>query len=57
MASLPVLSQTLAGVTTITLDWPERRNAFGQPLITGLLDALDGAITDEATRVIVLTNT
>ena len=44
MASLPVLSQTLAGVTTITLDWPERRNAFANLLM--ILTAQD--LADQA---------
>lgn len=45
------------GVGTITLDYPERRNAFGQALVRSLLAHLDAAVADERVRVIVLTNT
>lgn len=44
------------GVATITLDAPERRNSFGQPLLKSLLGHLDAAGEDESVRVIVLTN-
>ena len=45
------------GVATITLDYPERRNAFSQALLRSLLGHLDDAVADKAVRVIVLTNT
>ena len=45
------------GVATITLDYPERRNAFGQALLKSFLGHLDDALGDDAVRVIVLTNT
>lgn len=45
------------GVTTITLDSPHNRNALSQRLITELLAALETAVADDATRVIVLTHT
>ena len=45
------------GVATITLDSPERRNSFGQPLLRSLLAQLDAAVADDEVRVIVLTNT
>ena len=57
MDKAPVRSETASGVTTITLDWPERRNAFGQPLLISLIDLMDRALADNTTRVIVLTNT
>lgn len=44
------------GVATITLDSPERRNSFGQPLLRSLLAQLDSAVADDEVRVIVLTN-
>jgi len=46
-----------AGVATITLDQPERRNAMTAPLMNALGDHLQTAIADDAVRVIVLTNT
>jgi methylglutaconyl-CoA hydratase len=45
------------GIATITLDSPSNRNALSQQLITDLLAALEAAVSDEATRVIVLTHT
>lgn len=44
------------GVATITLDSPERRNSFGQPLLKSLLANFDAAVADTNVRVIVLTN-
>ncbi|MGF1599226.1 MAG: enoyl-CoA hydratase-related protein [Acidimicrobiales bacterium] len=55
--SEPTTSVVAGGVATITLDAPERRNAFGQPLLRSLLAALDAAEADDDVRVIVLTNT
>lgn len=52
-----VLSETNRGVTTLTLDDPENRNALGPDLIEQLLDAIDEADADPSVRVIVLTNT
>lgn len=46
-----------AGVATITLDHAERRNSFGQGLLTSLIGHLDQAVADPSVRVIVLTNT
>jgi len=45
-----------AGVATITLDQPERRNAMTAPLMNALGDHLQAAIADDEVRVIVLTN-
>jgi methylglutaconyl-CoA hydratase len=55
--SEPTRYETAAGVATITLDAPERRNAFSQPLVQGLLAGLRRAEADEAVRVVVITNT
>ncbi len=44
------------GVATITLDAPERRNSFGQPMLKSLLAHLRQAVESEDVRVIVLTN-
>lgn len=41
-----------AGVTTLTLDSPNNRNALSTPLITQLRDALAAAVADEAVRVV-----
>jgi enoyl-CoA hydratase/carnithine racemase len=44
-----------AGVATITLNVPERKNPIGPQMVNELLYALDDARDDEAVRVIVLT--
>ncbi len=44
-------------VATISLDSPEQKNSLSPELITELADRLDEAMTDDAVRVIVLTNT
>lgn len=44
------------GVATITMDAPQRRNAFSQELLNGVLDGLAQAVADDAVRVVVLTN-
>ena len=51
-----VLSDTDRGVTTITLNDHDNRNALGPDLIEGLMDAIDAADDDPNVRVIVLTN-
>jgi methylglutaconyl-CoA hydratase len=51
-----VLSETERGVTTLTLDDGENRNALGPDLIEELLAAIDAADADPAVRVIILTN-
>ena len=43
------------GVATITLDSPANRNALSRALVAGLEEALDAAIANDSTRVIVLT--
>jgi 2-(1,2-epoxy-1,2-dihydrophenyl)acetyl-CoA isomerase len=49
------LSDFSAGVRTLTINRPERANAFDQELIASLLRALDDATRDPQTRVLVLT--
>jgi enoyl-CoA hydratase/carnithine racemase len=44
-----------AGIATLTLDRPERKNALSVELRDQLADALDQLATDEAVRVVVLT--
>lgn len=51
-----VLTTTERGVTTITLNDHENRNALGPDLIEGLMAAIDEADADPQVRVIVLTN-
>jgi methylglutaconyl-CoA hydratase len=51
-----VLSETTRGVTTITLNDHENRNALGPDLIEQLMDAIDAADADPHVRVIILTN-
>lgn len=53
----PTRSLVADGVATITLDYPERRNSFGQDLLKSLIANFDDAVADESVRVIVLTNT
>jgi methylglutaconyl-CoA hydratase len=55
--SEPVRYETSAGVATLTLDAPERRNAFSQNLVQGLLAGLRRAEADDAVRAVVITNT
>ncbi|MBX6387414.1 MAG: enoyl-CoA hydratase/isomerase family protein [Frankia sp.] len=54
-ASAPGLAVELDGpVLRLTLDRPEKRNAINDPMMYGLIDAIERAGTDEAVRVIVL---
>jgi len=50
-----VRSETNAGITTITLDSPENRNALSARLLEGLTLALEAANADAGVRVVVLT--
>ncbi|MFW5947834.1 MAG: enoyl-CoA hydratase/isomerase family protein [Gemmatimonadota bacterium] len=50
----PVETALEAGVLTVTLDRPEKRNALDRALIDALTDALDDAASDPAVRVILL---
>lgn len=51
-----VRSETDRGITTLTLDDEENRNALGPDLIEQLMAAIDAADADPAVRAIVLTN-
>ena len=53
----PTRYELSAGVATITLDAPERRNAFSQDLLQGMMAGIRQAASDEAVRVLVITNT
>lgn len=53
----PISYGVAKGVATITLDSPERRNAFSQNLLQGLMAGLRQAQADAEVRVIVITNT
>ena len=55
--SEPVRYEVSKGVATITLDAPERRNAFSQDLVKALLAGLTKAGQDTSVRVVVVTNT
>jgi|GEM_PF-146481 len=56
MVEAPVrLTRDAAGVVTLTLDRPERRNAFDEALIAALLDHLARLAEDPAVRALVLT--
>ncbi len=52
----PVHYEVARGVATITMNAPERRNAFSQPLVQGLAAGLRQARADAEVRVIVITN-
>ena len=53
---MPTLLSTLqAGVRTLTINRPERANAFNLELVTALLSALDESARDPRTRVLILT--
>ena len=43
------------GVLRLVLDRPDKRNAIDDPMMTGLIDAVDGANRDETVRAILLT--
>ncbi|MFK4065904.1 enoyl-CoA hydratase family protein [Streptomyces sp. NPDC029674] len=51
------VSSPLRGVTTVTLDAPERRNALSAELVGALAEALDDLGGDTATRAVLLTHT
>ncbi|MBW1877741.1 MAG: enoyl-CoA hydratase/isomerase family protein [Deltaproteobacteria bacterium] len=55
MGSVPVQRQNEDGVTTLTLNRPERRNALSAEMVQALHDALDAIGCDESVRVVVLT--
>lgn len=50
-----ILTRVDAGVLTVTLNRPEKRNAIGSEMVNELLYALDDAEADDAVRVIVIT--
>lgn len=52
----PILYDVTAGVATITLNMPDRKNSLSDELVGSLSATLDRAIGDDAARVIVLTN-
>ncbi|MEM9566647.1 MAG: enoyl-CoA hydratase-related protein [Actinomycetota bacterium] len=53
----PILYEVSAGVATITLNRPERKNSLSEELVGSLSLMLDRAIGDDAVRVVVVTNT
>ena len=56
MSDPVVLSETVNGECTVTLNDPERKNALSAELTSELMDALDAAEADSSVRAIVLTN-
>lgn len=50
-----ILYEVDAGVATITLNQPDKRNALSHPMLDDLVDAFGKARSDEAVRVVVLT--
>jgi enoyl-CoA hydratase/carnithine racemase len=55
MASEDVLCETLDGVMTVTLNRPEKLNAFTPDMRDGLIAAFDRADADDAVRVVIVT--
>ncbi len=53
----PILYEVSAGVATITLNRPERKNSLSDELVGALSHMLDRAVDDDAVRAIVVTNT
>lgn len=51
----PVRLDAAAGVATVTIDRPDRRNAINPEVVRGLRDALDRAEADSSVRAVVLT--
>ena len=42
------------GVRRVTLDRPEKRNAMTMAMFDAVTDAIDGAVADDALRVVVI---
>jgi methylglutaconyl-CoA hydratase len=51
-----LLTDISAGVATLTLNRPERKNSLSAELVDALGDGLDAAMTNDDVRVVVLTN-
>ena len=50
-----VRAEAADGILTVTLNRPERLNAFSPQMMHDLLDALDAADADDGIRVVVVT--
>ncbi|HEX8581237.1 MAG TPA: enoyl-CoA hydratase-related protein, partial [Acidimicrobiales bacterium] len=55
MPPTQVATDVADGVLTITLDRPDRLNAFTATMLRELLDAFDRADEDDAVRAVVVT--
>ena len=55
MAYEQILTQVKDGILTITLNRPEKLNAFTGTMMTEMIDAFEKASTDDAVRVVVVT--
>ncbi|WP_069885911.1 enoyl-CoA hydratase family protein [Streptomyces luteocolor] len=51
------VSSPARGIATVTLDFPERRNALSPKLLAALAEALDGLGGDPGVRAVLLTHT
>ncbi|WP_055702398.1 enoyl-CoA hydratase family protein [Streptomyces silaceus] len=51
------VSSPARGIVTVTLDFPERRNALSAKLLAALAEALDGLGGDPGVRAVLLTHT
>ncbi len=55
MAYEQILYEVDGGVLTITLNRPEKLNAFTPTMMRELIDAFDRADTDDAVRAVIVT--
>lgn len=55
MSEQPLLTERRGAVLLLTLNRPDRINAFTQGLLAAISDALDAAVADTAVRAIVIT--
>ncbi len=55
MSDLAVVGENVAGVVTVTLNRPEKKNALSIALRDEMSDALDALSSDDAVRVVVIT--
>ncbi len=49
-----ILTHTEAGITTITLNRPEKKNSFTSAMYAAMADAFEAAAADDAVRVVVI---
>ncbi len=55
MSPAPISTEITDGVMTLTLNRPDRLNAFTQTMLEAMIDALDRADGDDAVRAVIVT--